>query len=933
MSELEVPRLTQEDLERALHAVYGAQRRHSLVALYGTGDEGTVQVGGADVQVVPVRSELELRERMPPLADEHRRVAFLVPFTQDVPLDLSGRFALRGRVRKIGKEARLKRLFGVGEVAPKVAQSPLAEYLLRPGNEQRYGVGSGNLTEEAMWVTWLQVDWGLDAQGGVAIDALLGWAAMDGRGDRFREEMTRPEAAGVRDALLELLERSLGPAGPVVWRAWENRRGRELLAHAVVFEVLADRTENEARLWVGMRLRDRFGVDEASAFEVARLLGVEAGAALRYVAQQGDEGLARLVVREADDLADVPELRPHLRRSTRLPSAWQLRIEALGEALQEGAASPTVQAVERAQEALAMIEGHERYTEADQTQLVKQSEMALRLLAWLAVRTDRRYEPGATAYGDVEALGRWYVEEGGYVDWARRWASGASGGALAKGIEAVVRVADAARMELDQRFAKALAEWVDAGRPSHQVVPIDDAVRRIATRFLDDNPERKLLVLLFDGMSWSQAVEILRSMGQRASPWGPLAWHHTRKGRIGESPFPVVLSNLPSITDVSRSAFFAGKTMPPGKDVYTRDDPKRWVENKDVAKYTEGTMASRLLLKAESHTGGGGATQEALSLVADGDRRVVGIVLNAIDDAIKSNAAVVNVHDWSVDSIASLPVLLEKAREHGRAVLMASDHGHVSAGRFQTIPKLAGQGARWRPWREGEPVHESEVVFRVGKNNGVWAPKGYDGVALPADDVHIYGSSTGAGEHGGATLAEVVAPCLLVGCEDVAGNPAQDDPALAVRATHMPAWWHYDLQERSTSLPSERPPPPKKPKKPVDDRQLALLEEPKATAEEAEPMELSAFASSDVLAAQAPKKRDREAVVRVVEFLLARGGVASKEQFASGLEILEFRVDTFVAKFQEVLNVDGYQVLRYDPTAKQVHLDRGKLAQLFEVEL
>lgn len=942
MTDLEVPRLTEDDLQQALDDLYRANRKHPLVALYGTGREGTLQVDGAEVRVVPVRSELELRERMPPFGRQDDRVAFLVPFTEDVPLDLAGRFALRGRVRRIGKDARLKRLFGVGEISPGASRSPLAEYLLRPGHDRRYALGTGRLTEEAMWATWLRVDWGLEAEGGLALDALLGWGAMDGRGERFVEEMGRPEAEGVRDALLERVEAALGTAGTVAWRAWEQGRGEELLAHAVVLEVLADRPEREVGVWIDMRLREPFGIqDEAVAVEVARMLGAEAGAALRYVAQQGEAGLTRQIVRRADGLADTSTLRPHLRRSTRLPSAWDLRMEALGDALLRGAAEPTAAAVEHAREALGMLEGHERYTDPDQTQAVKQAEMGLRLLAWLVVRTDRRVEPGAASYGDVEALGRWYVEEGGYVDWARRWARGASGGALARGVQAVVDAADRARTELDRRFARALAAWVDAGRPSQQVVPIDHAIERVATRFLDQNPDRKLLVLLFDGMSWSQAVEILRSMGQRAAPWGPLAWHHTRQGRVGEAAFPVVLANLPTTTEVSRSAFFAGKPVPPGKSVYTRDDPDRWVENPHVAKYTEGTMASRLLLKAESHTGAGGATQEALSLVGDSARRVVGIVLNAIDDAIKGNAAVVSVQDWTVDSIASLPVLLDKAREEGRAVLMASDHGHVAAGRFTTMPRVPGVGTRWRAWREGEPLHEAEVAVHARKGNGVWAPKGFDGVALPMDDAHIYGGTTGAGEHGGATLAEVVAPCLLVGCEETPGDPARDDPGLVVRPVHAPGWWYYDLQDKPAHLPSEPPPPPKKPKKAkkrVDDGQLALPAMPEADqakpSQPEEPSEpVSPFGTSKVLEAQAPKKKDRLEVIRVVEFLLRHGCVVDGQKFAAGLDLFEFRVAQHVSKYQEVLNVDGYQVLRYDPASKQVHLDRDKLAQLFEVEL
>ena len=57
---------------------------------------------------------------------------YLVPWTDDLPLDLRGRFARDGRVTQVGREARLKRLFGVVDVDADAARSPLADWLLRP---------------------------------------------------------------------------------------------------------------------------------------------------------------------------------------------------------------------------------------------------------------------------------------------------------------------------------------------------------------------------------------------------------------------------------------------------------------------------------------------------------------------------------------------------------------------------------------------------------------------------------------------------------------------------------------------------------------------------------------------------------------------------------------------------------------------------------
>jgi hypothetical protein len=111
--------------------------------------------------------------------------------------------------------------------------------------------------------------------------------------------------------------------------------------------------------------------------------------------------------------------------------------------------------------------------------------------------------------------------------------------------------------------------------------------------------------------------------------------------------------------------------------------------------------------------------------------------------------------------------------------------------------------------------------------------------------------------------------------------------------------------------------------------------EPKAKPQKPKPAaaEESAFARSAMLAAAAPAAPLRKQTVQAVELLLSRGGVASEDAFAVGMGVSKYRVGGLVSRLQEVLNVDGYQVLRHDTTAHQVYLDREKLNQQFEVKL
>lgn len=138
---------------------------------------------------------------------------------------------------------------------------------------------------------------------------------------------------------------------------------------------------------------------------------------------------------------------------------------------------------------------------AEQARFIERAEMCVRLLTWLIVRPDER-EAALTAYRDVEVLSRWYAEEGGFVDLARRRARNLRLGPLAKAAAAVLAAADSAREELDKRFA------------------------------------RSLLIVLMDGMAWAQAVELLPSLASKGSHWGPLAWHSAKANKIGDGAYP-----------------------------------------------------------------------------------------------------------------------------------------------------------------------------------------------------------------------------------------------------------------------------------------------------------------------------------------------------------------------------------------------------------
>jgi hypothetical protein len=902
----DAPTLSAHDVEGFLEDYYQGRRSvRSLIAVYGTGAAGEV-IGEpfGRFEVVPVRSELELRRRMPPYDDQSARIVFLLPYPGELPLDLGGRFSDNGRIHSVGPDLRLRQLFGASELGPGVAQSALARMLLDSGAEP-FGLGGGRLSVAQMWRAWLDRELGL---ADLALDALLAWAA------------SRPAVAvdgEVREELLPYLVTAVDPAAPMVWRAWESGRGRAVLEAAVVFESLATSEgigdDPAGRLWLRQKVRDLGGedLDEAARIQAARSLGDATGGAIALLRKPLDPVDIRELYRAADAQIEDSEIRALVATSRRLPSAWQARIARLGEALERGAKKPGAAAVAVAREALEELERHDTFVDDDQKPTLARAENAVKLLAWLASGADPRRAPAKTPHGDVARLGGWYVADGGWVDRARRRARGRSVDALDVGIQAVLDEVDQARVELDRRFAAALVAWHGADRPGAATVPIDRALERVALRYLEGDESRRLLVLLLDGMAWAQTVEILEALHKLPDRWGPLSWHVSKTGRLADGhDLPpggvIVVANLPTVTEVSRSAFFAGQTVQSGKDHKSEKDPARFAENKRLAKVAP--KPPKLYLKGEASESDGAVARPLLSKIADRDDRLVAVVLNAIDASLKGDPQV--QHAWTHETIGPLLPLLEAARDAGREVMLAADHGHVHADRLATVSVPAGSKPRWRPWRRGEAVADYEVVLDAEKAPAVWVPRGADGVVLLADDHHRYGGSAAAGEHGGATLAEVIAPCLLIG-------PERDGEALA---PVVPTWWYYELEQQPTPVPVT---PTRGRRKRVSENQLAIpgVVQP------------AGLGASELFLKRARSKDRSELALRAVAFLRDRSGRAGTTSFAAAMGTLPTRVGGLVSKVSEILNFDGFLVLSHDTKTDQVILDVPLLEQVFEVKL
>ena len=889
MSELET--IDHPDLGAWLEEVL-PKRNHFLFAVYGTGKGGLHKTKAAgDVHVVPVTGELEFRREFIKYRDE--RAVFLVPFPQ-LPDDVLGSFAFGGKVKRLDREAKLKRLLSATALGRAVVRSELGKHMLAEQNPVKLAVPSSSVVSlRRVWEAWLTTHAKL--KGGLALDSLLTWVAS--------ADPAPVNAIGA--PLLAELEGQLrdhvSPLAPHILDAWLNGRGGDVVALALLAEV--EVSDEVAKMWMSLQCKAVFPkLTERERPQMLRDLGSGASSALVTL---GD--VATKVAQRADDMIDEPKVRASFEDHPRLPSGVAARLRALGAALKAHAKKCTRESFQTVDEAHQRAESHALYGREEYAAQRERIDSAVRLAAWLTVRPEKACLGALGPHSDALRLGSFFANEGGYIDLARTRTRGGGASAIDKGIAAIAKVADDARAELDHTFARSLAAWHASNRPRNEqsdapVVPIDRALEMFVARFLREDASRKVLVLLIDGLSWGQCVELLDSL---ADSWAPTLFNN-RKGKI-----PAVFATLPTVTEVSRGAFFKGAPMPNGKRLDTSRHPKFFEAHRALRK--ECDKPPKLLLRGGSHRPDGSKSEDARKLVANSDRRVVGVVINGVDSALKRDPQQRVTNE--VGDIVSLKALLEAARDGGRFVLIASDHGNVQ--KTPETTRLPGvKDARTR-FRTGSANAPGELFFR---GEGVYCEKGEEGAVLLTDDRSQYTPVVHAGEHGGAALSEVVAPCVLLG--DVTNGELEGNEETFVYPT--PRWWLRrvgDAKVVAKSVPKSKSGPLFDVVQPVK-RSVVPKRVPKREPEHP-------LGASAVFRELVTNAKFRQQILIAVEYLDERNGKAALEDVAGALGVPVRRVRGLLSKMLGVLNIDGDPVLSYD--ANDATLRVELLRQHFEI--
>ncbi|MEW2399912.1 BREX-2 system phosphatase PglZ [Streptomyces sp. NPDC046862] len=767
---------------------------------------------------------------------------------------------------------------------------------------------AGVLTRDAALRTLVVERLGLDhpdisphatAEAAVDADVLLAWSRTPAGPRRFAE-LGDAERAELKKWLGEVA----GPAVPVLLALAEIGRGHDAMALGLLGAALRDPAADPD---VALAVGGLFGKAGPRRGEIGAFTDAVEGTLLRWIGEAAGSLDVRhrvfAVLQRADELARDAGLTAGLHGSRFLLSSFAAQLAAVVEGADRSPA--------HGEAALAELTGHALAgLLADR---VRVAEMAVRLARWL-----RQGPPAATS---VAAGVRDHAAEWGWADRALAvlWAGDPGGDpAVAQSLRDLYEHGRVQRERLDEQFARHLAGWAanaTAQQPGGCLV-LENVLDTVVRPLTAGGPP---LVIVLDGMSSAVAAQL----GEEAEREG---WQEIvpRPDEGGRRTRLAAVSMLPSITRTSRASLLSGTATQGGQSTEASGFAAFWKKRRKDAvlfhKASIGGDAGRFL-----------AQELTSALASDG---VVGVVLNTIDDALDSGQQGQRT-TWSLGDITYLRELLAAARSYARPVVLVADHGHViDRGRGRVIPAEDGGGsARWRPDTD---AGDGEVVLsgpRVLEGGGTITAAWHEDIRYAARR---------AGYHGGASLAEITVPVLvLLPSKELAPRDWEPLP----REQAAPSWWKATTTA-PVDVPEPRPesgtPPARRPAKPTPRQSEELFATDDVVMPEAAPEAPPApttlgerVVAGEVYEAQKEyvrKAPEGKVVAAVIDALAAAGGTMSPAALAAAISAtgrVRRNIEGFVATVQRLLNVEGYPVLGFVDAGHAVKLDVALLRDQF----
>lgn len=848
--------------------------------------------GSPRVRVIPAPSPLAAREAVVRHnnSDDELLVLLTTCPAIELGLDLQAQL-IKGAVQSFDPYASVLALFKARVLDPALASERwLIDELIALAPTDGWRVDApvnGVLTEDMAWDAWEQARTGL-ADAPRTLTGLLrleseasaryALAELDGETRAAVARRWAPDAPSAAPIVADLLAGLPGPPpialGLVVGLLWAPTDDAVLAQRQVLARA---------------RLEAAIGRDQLQAIDAIRWAE---GAADVIADVDNDAGYLADAERTLTDV-DAIQLAG---LSDVLPRGFDARVDSLGRALAAGD-------VANAEAALGSIERHR--LAARRTRRVQTCTAAVRLLR--RTRLAPTHVPSSVAEHAVA-----YRADGAWLEQARRdAAAGEQGGPIADALAPILDAADGLQASSARAFASALAEWsrsVPVG--DERIVPVERVLSDLVGAVAKTAP---VLVVVCDGMGLAVSHQLLSDL--RVDGWGPAR-------PVGSTPWPVGVAALPTVTSCSRTTLLSGVLQDGG-----RQKEREGFASQPVLRAASSTARPPVLFHKAGLVAANGLSlpDDIRAAVADPDQRIVGVVVNSVDDHL-ARGDQINV-GWDLASLGPLAWLLDAAAEAGRLVILTADHGHVlDRGRSIARPQQTDGGERWR--RAPTPPGDGEMVFA-----GPRVVLGEGQVVLPFDERIRYGPPK-HGYHGGVTPEEVLVPVEVLARRLPDGWTY--DPLTP------PSWWTGSVSGESPTTPA--PLVTKRRGQPVADSSPTLFDivppvesAPTAPAQDGPgPTWVDALLASPTFvghrnAVRLPRPLPDDRLRRYLDAIASNGDSISLPALSAATGEPAGTIRMTLSVVQRLLNLDGADVLgvRDDLVACNVQL----LAIQFELDL
>jgi hypothetical protein len=752
--------------------------------------------------------------------------------------------------------------FKARQVEPALRQSSvIADAALDAlGSSEPFAAPSGILTAEIVWEKILDHRLGIKNKPKPDLMDFLPWIASETSDSRWTSL-----GSELQSALEPWLQRSVGDLAPVLIRSLLDGNGGDAIAIGIVLGALGNNRDDSRT----MGRLERFTGQQPLSPSLAQSWKDAAERWATHKCVLDDRDAVRRELGRADQLLESLGAAGSAIESRWSPLGFQQRLASFAESL--AGDDPA-----KCQAAYALVSAHEgsRYLEELRSRR-ENAEMAMRLSRWLMRPVSA---PSAL---DQAVLA--YEQDGSWVDLARhQLLSGDESEGVSRSYRKLFEKVTARRETENRRFAELLSTMTASNQVFPGLLLVEDVLAKVVAP-LAKHVAAGILLIVMDGMSLPIWHELSLDLLQHGWPeWVP------EEG----AGFRSILTALPSATSFSRASLLCGRLIAGAQNVEKRG----FQDNVDLRAAGRPGTPPVLFHKDEVGTSGSDLAESVRLEIRDPHRKVVGVIVNVVDDHLEGPQQL--SIQWSLRSIPVLHALLGEARDAGRAVVLASDHGHV-LDHGSKLSRKTDSADRWRTFHGETPIEADELVV---KGSRVLVDGGQ--IVCPTSENVRYTANLRLGYHGGLTAQECVAPLAVVA-------PAlMDIGGWRVEKVQTPEWWS-DVD--TAAPPAERPKPRKTPTTKGKEPRTAALPLFQTSPDNVDWVD--ALLASEVFAEQMTtfaNRLKREQVEQSLRALADRNMVLLKSVFAQRIGISALRVEGLIASLQRILNVEGYPVLSVD---------------------